>query len=145
MSPRLFNVYMDGLSDRLLMCGAGCNINSVWVNHIMYADDLTLPCSSAKGLQVLIDVCSSYADEFDIIFNSEKSGCLYFENKNFKLIAVPSVSLNGKIIEYKEYQKILGLFISRHGSDDLDMSRQVRGIYARASMLTRNFTLVPMM
>ena len=107
----------------------------------MYADDLTLLCPSAKGLQILIDICASYAKEFDIIFNTEKSGCLYFESKTFKLLSVPSVKLGGRVIEFKDHQKILGCFIDRCGSDEQDMSRQVRGIYARANMLTRKFSM----
>ena len=40
LSPYLFNVYMDGLSEMLNTCRTGCYSGVSKVNHLMYADDL---------------------------------------------------------------------------------------------------------
>ena len=40
LSPYLFNVYVDELSEELNKCNVGCNLNGHLINHIMYADDL---------------------------------------------------------------------------------------------------------
>ena len=42
LSPYLFNVYVDELSEELKKCNVGCNLNGHLINHIMYADDLVL-------------------------------------------------------------------------------------------------------
>ena len=42
LSPYLFNVYVDELSEELNKCNVGCNLNGLLINHIMYADDLVL-------------------------------------------------------------------------------------------------------
>ena len=38
--PKLFSVYIDDLSDKLVKCQVGCYINNLCMNHVMYADDL---------------------------------------------------------------------------------------------------------
>ena len=50
LSPLLFNLYMDDLSDRLNKLKIGCCINGIVVNHIiiMYADDLVLIAPSVE-------------------------------------------------------------------------------------------------
>ena len=40
LSPKLFALYMNGLSSALSHCKAGCYINEQCMNHIMYADDI---------------------------------------------------------------------------------------------------------
>ena len=39
LSPYLFNVYVDGLSEQLKLCNVGCNVNGHLINHTEYADD----------------------------------------------------------------------------------------------------------
>ena len=47
LSPLLFNLYMDDISNTLNSSRQGCIINGVPVNHIMYADDVVLIAPSA--------------------------------------------------------------------------------------------------
>ncbi len=42
LSPRLFNVYMDDLSKELSSSRIGGNVGGNLINHLCYADDLTL-------------------------------------------------------------------------------------------------------
>ena len=42
LSPYLFNVYVDELSEELNKCNVGGNLNGHLINHIMYAGDLVL-------------------------------------------------------------------------------------------------------
>ena len=48
LSPRLFALYVNQLTDRLLSCNASCYINDMCINHVMYADGICLltPCSN---------------------------------------------------------------------------------------------------
>ena len=50
LSPYLFNIYMDDLSTILKMEYEGCKIADQIINHLFYADDLVLMCSSQIGL-----------------------------------------------------------------------------------------------
>ena len=60
LSPYLFCVYMDDLSNKLNDIKVGCTIGATLINHIMYADDLVLLSPSAMGLSLLLSVCSAY-------------------------------------------------------------------------------------
>jgi len=42
LAPLLFSVYMDNLIDKLEACGYGCKVHGVYVECILYADDITL-------------------------------------------------------------------------------------------------------
>lgn len=68
LSPLLFSVYMDGLSDELNCMNIGCYAGNFCINHIMFADDLCCICPSIKGLQKLVNVCENYACRHDILF-----------------------------------------------------------------------------
>ena len=50
LSPYLFNVYVDELSEQLKMCNVGCSMNGHLINHTMYTDDLVLISPSSVGL-----------------------------------------------------------------------------------------------
>ena len=113
----------------------------MWVNHLMYANDLTLMSPSAKGLQKLLDICHLYAKETDMLFITEKSVCLYFECTKQKLHAVPYLVLDVRSPEYKETHKRLGVVIESSDSDNGDIAHQVRGLYFHANMMLCKFSL----
>ena len=73
MSPFLFAIYVDDLIDKLRQSGYGLHIGSLFVGCILYADDIVLMSSSCYGLQKLVNICTEYANEWDIKFNPEKS------------------------------------------------------------------------
>ena len=72
LSPYLFNIYIDDLSVRLKSAQAGCFINSVCFNHLLYADDCVLLAPSPRALQLLIDICN-FTVENDLVFNQRKT------------------------------------------------------------------------
>ena len=73
LSPILFNVYVDELSNQLNRLKTGCLVGNTIVNHLMYADDLVLLCPDSAGLQQMLKVCFQYGLDYDIKYNSKKS------------------------------------------------------------------------
>ena len=73
LPPRLFALYVNQLTDRLLSCDAGCYINDMCINHGMYADDICLLAPSANAKQSSLYVCYDYGSDNDILFNPIKS------------------------------------------------------------------------
>ena len=51
LSPKLFSVYVDDLSDKLIKCKIGYHIDNLCINHVMYADDICLMTPSPAFLQ----------------------------------------------------------------------------------------------
>ena len=85
LSLMLFNVYMDQLSTRLNGLGIGADIGGHLINHLCYADDLCLISLSSAGMQSLLDICNSYANEHVLTYNNSKSYSLCFKPKHIKL------------------------------------------------------------
>ena len=55
-SPKLFALYMNGLTNELCKSYAGCYINDKCIKHIMYADYICLMASTGIAMQNLLDV-----------------------------------------------------------------------------------------
>ena len=55
--PRLFALFVNRLTDKLISCYAGCYINDMCLNHVIFADDICSLAPSASGMQSLLDVC----------------------------------------------------------------------------------------
>ena len=56
LPPCLFNIYIDDLSDLHNKSKTGCSYNNVFINHLGFADDMSLLNPSAPGLLILIDM-----------------------------------------------------------------------------------------
>ena len=92
---------MDELSKRSNNLEIGCQIGDMKVNHVMYADDLTLLSPSTKGLQKPINTCVDYGIEHDIIYNVKKSVIMKFLSRDLRHITVPQFTMNGLFLSVK--------------------------------------------
>ena len=54
LSPKLFPVYVDDLSDKLIKSKIGCHIDNLGINHVMYDDDICPMAPNPASLQELI-------------------------------------------------------------------------------------------
>ena len=140
LSPLLFNVYMNELSCILNKSGVGCHINNNIVNHIMYADDMCLIAPCATAVQKLLDICYKYASTHDIVYNTKKSVCMLINSNKFNLRTSPTIKLGDTRLSYVSSYKYLGCLITDELSDNGDIKKTLRGIYARANVLIRKFS-----
>ena len=139
LSPYLFNMYMDELSTRLNNLKIGCSIDDLFINHLMYADDLVLISPSTRGLSRLIEECQKYGLEFDILFNSNKSAVMFFKPDFLKNTNFPNFKINNENIDIVSNYTYLGHIICNDSSDDLDILRQRRKIFAQGNSIMRKF------
>ena len=68
MSPKLLSVYVDDLSDKFVKSKVRCSIDNLYMNHVIYADDICLMALSPAALQELINICKILA--FKMIYLS---------------------------------------------------------------------------
>ena len=87
---------MDHLSVKLYACTIGGNIGGVLVNHLCYADDICLISLSPAGMQQLLNICDTYAKEYDLLYNCSKSYSLCFKPK-CSIIYLTELFLHGTI------------------------------------------------
>ncbi len=71
----LFNFYMDELSVRLCMSGLGARPAGKVMNHLGYADYLSLLTMSSKGMQTLLQICEDYATVHDLVYLKVSDTC----------------------------------------------------------------------
>ena len=138
ISPLLFTVYMEALSDALNVCNVGIYVGFQQLNHLLYADDLVLLSPSLFGLRTLLQACETFAFKHDIIFNSKKSFCMRFCARplDFK---PGCIFLNGLPLQWTESVKYLGVSLSTDLGDKAEIESQLRNFYARSNYLIRKF------
>ena len=139
LSPHLFKIYVDDLSLALNTLKIGCVVTNMIINHLMYADDIVLISPSTAGLSELIEKCQQFGISNDIKFNSTKSAILPFLPENKKKFRIPTFSLNNEQIPVVGSFKYLGHILTNNGSDDLDIGRQRKKIYAQGNSILRKF------
>jgi len=135
-----FAVYLDDLSNELNLIKAGCYIGEVLLNHLMFADDISVFCPSVRWLQRILDVCQAYAESHGIIFNCNKTVCMAFKAKSAKCTATPVLKLGGQYVKSVDQYKYLGIIMDTELSDDKDIQRQLRYQYCAANMLRACFS-----
>jgi hypothetical protein len=82
LSPVLFCVYIDDMLLALSKVGVGCYIGNIFVGALAYADDIVIIAPSICAMRKLLNVCDTYANEYQIMFNAQKSKCLAFLPKS---------------------------------------------------------------
>ena len=138
LSPYLFTIYVNDLSKKLNTSMVGLHMCNICINHIFYADDLCIMSSSPAGLQMLLNICASYALENDIVINHKKSMYTVFKPDKFKL-ACPDIFIDGSPLTMVENAKYLGVTLNDRCRDDNDIRRHLRSFYMRANTVIRKF------
>lgn len=138
-SPDLFNVYVNGLMERLRSTKVGCNIGGVCVNSISYADDMVLLSPSISGLRKLLSICEHYANAHGLKYNVTKTEMLVFKSGRGPE-KIPPAYLNGQVIRVVDKFKYLGHVLTGDLRDDSDMERERRALSVRCNMISRKFS-----
>jgi len=133
LSPYLFAVYLDDLSNERNNIRAGCYTGEILLNHLMFADDMCVLFKCILWLQRILDVCQAYAESHGIIFNCNKT-------KNSKSTATPLLKLGGQYAKSVDQYKYLGIVLDTELSDDKDIQRQLRYQYCAANKLRASFS-----
>ena len=102
--------------------------------------------SSVRRLKVynaflIGSICDVYGQNHDILFNHDKTVCMYMPSDNCYYLNTPVVVLNGIQLAFVRTYKYLGTVMTCDNADDANMRRQ-RGIcYARANGIINNCSM----
>ncbi len=99
ISPLFFTLYVDELIDKLEHSGYGCKIGNKYYVILIYADNIFLLSPSAYGLQKMLAMCSSFANQNGLHFNVKKTQCIMFHHKQCVDTNI-ELTLNGDILTY---------------------------------------------
>ena len=90
LSPLLFIVYVNDLSEHLNKSGVGGSMNGTFVNHMLYADDICIISLSSSGLlclyvTIIVNCMTSYI--------MQRSQCVYIS-------ALPVIYLGNSVCQF---------------------------------------------
>ena len=82
-SPALWAIYCDPLIQALRDLGVGAHVGIMFMGVTMYADDLLLIAPTRGAMQQMLEVCETYARNYNICFSTDpdpvksKSKCIF--------------------------------------------------------------------
>ena len=144
VSPILFNLFIESLSRHLGANFQGVHaLDGIYVNRLLFADDIACLASSKKELQSVLDSIVAWCDAWgmQVGIGGGKTEAVHFAGARSDATATsyPPLRCMGKDVHFVAQYKYLGLIL-RH---DLDMSpnsdciaEKMRGVYHR--WFTRN-------
>jgi len=140
LSPVLFCVYIEKLLLQLEQRGVGCHIGQVFAGAVAYADDVTLMAPCLSAMQKLLDVCTHYANDFNLQFNASKSQAMIFNAHDYCDLN-HHLSLCNTPIAFVDSAVHLGHYI---GSDapKKNMEKAIRDITIRVNSIYSNYHFV---
>ena len=141
LSPLLFNVYVNDLSECLNKSGGDGSMNGTFVNHMLYTDDICIISLSSLGLQWLLYTCNHYYKMQKPIFNAKKSMCIYFITIRNTHCRLPLIYLGNRVCQFVQEVKHLGVIIHSTMKTTINVARLTRKFYlhVQANLLLRNF------
>ena len=92
-----------------------------------------------QALQQLLYTCEQYALDVELVYNTKKTFCMAIMPKWLQHIKLSDIVLNGKKLTYLDSHKYLGVIIRHDMFDDVSISQQVKGTYARGNILISRF------
>ena len=141
LSPILFGAYMDGLLSKLRESSNGCFVGPHFIGTLGYADDLCLLSPTIPGLEQMIDICTSYAEEYHILFNGAKSHLIRFCKKkqcSFCLKTITEIEIGGSTIKNEKSAIHLGHKVHMNLVDDSDSV--YKSFYKQYNIFRTRFT-----
>ena len=89
LGPLLFLIFINDLLDKLNKSNYGAKIEDLKICSLGFADDIVLTSDSPSKLQSLINICSEWAAE----------NCMEFQTKKCKVIVLNRSSKNLFLLE----------------------------------------------
>ena len=111
LSPFLFNIFINDLLLQLQADSCGVSLGNLKFNSFAYADDVTVFCASATGLQKLINICYTYSKKWNFNFGIKKTKCMTVGKELLK--CPPEWVLGSSKIINSEQLEILGTIFTK--------------------------------
>jgi hypothetical protein len=138
LSPVLFTVYIDELLLQLKQRGAGCHIGNSYAGALSYADDICLLSPSVIGIKNMMKTVNSFASDFHVQFNPNKSTLIIFGHQS----SDATLKVSDHEVSAVPLAKHLGVFIGDN-STNRNVTNAISDLYARTNHLMQTFKHVP--
>lgn len=106
-SPIFYSLFVDDLVSKINELNTGYHLNDLFVNILLYADDMALIASSPEDLQKMLDALRDFADQWHFEVNADKTKIMQFNDKRRHIWL-----FDGRAIEVVTEFKYLGIKFS---------------------------------
>jgi hypothetical protein len=153
LSPALFSLLYDSLLAELKESGVGCHVARRFVGAFAYADDIILLAPSVRALNILLQICHSWARRNRLLFNAQKSVSICFSGslKRGPVDQSIPVTLDGVAIPTSEEVLHLGHKLRYDLSDSAEVmsiarnfNKKFHGFFQKFVKLRKRELLVPL-
>jgi hypothetical protein len=119
LSPTLYDIFIDGLARTLQQSNVGAVLGKDRIPGLFYADDFVLLAHSRDDLQRLLDIASTYAEQWLFQFNHSKSALVVFGLTTAAAAAASSrpFLLAGLPLPVRDSYQYLGVVFHNCGAD----------------------------
>ena len=109
MSPTIFNVLMNELTNNLNESGIGSQFAETIINSLLFAYDIVLIADSMEALENLLSVTSSFADSWNLKLNANKTQVMVIGI----ILADKTWKIGNYLLKETNEYKYLGVYLSR--------------------------------
>jgi len=136
LSPILFIVYIDELLTLLRKSNLGCHVGSNYIGALGYADDITLISPSLRALNEMLSICTSFAEEYNVTFNADKTVCIKFGSP---VGSNDRIYLDKTLVKWVDHVQHLGNTVNVKLNDDNDCEAKRHAFNASVNTLLGNY------
>ena len=116
LSPFLFSMYLNDIEDEFYLNGIeGIDLHHIKLFLLFYADDITLFSETAEGLQIALNLLSTYCQRWKLTVNTKKTKVMIFR-KGGMLPRNLKFYYNDEELEIVNTFSYLGIIFSPGGS-----------------------------
>jgi hypothetical protein len=153
LSPALFALLYDSLLVELENSGVGCHVARRFVAALAYADDLILLAPSVRALNILLQICHSWARRNRLLFNAQKSVGICFSGplRRTQMDESLPITLAEDIIPTSNQVIHLGHILRFDLSDSAEVmgvarnfNKQFHGFFQKFAKLRKRELLIPL-
>lgn len=135
LSPLLFTVYVDELLSNLAQTGFGCHIGNMFTGALCYADDIMLLAPTRFAMRKMIDVCTEFSKNFNIIFNHKKTTFIYFGDS----LDIMPFAVDGNLVSPVKNDKHLGYRFGMNAFET-EITQAVSNLYMNVNNMLSKFS-----
>ena len=140
LSPTLFNIFVNDLPRIFDDTCKPVSVGNVFINCMLYADDLVIMSESNQGLQEAMNKLGNYCDRWGLEVNINKTK--FNVSKKHTSINVKLI-FKGKYIEMVDTAKYLGIEFSNDGNTQVAKSDLYNRALKACFKLTRALKPLP--
>ena len=142
LSQLLYSCYIDDLLVKIDRSEYGYSVGKVNIGAEAYSDHICLLSRSSYSLQQLLHICSTFAVERHLVFNSSKTKGIRFVSSRaswLSTLPLPKLILDGNILDFVQSWKHLGHILCADMKEPLSSEFEMKRFFSSFNFFYHQF------